>query len=108
MLGVVVRFVLSALVLIVTGILVPGFRVGGFLAALAAAAVIALLGWAVQAAFGRRISPQGRGLTSFLVSAAIIYLTQFLIPGFRATLIGALLAALVIGVLDAVIPTELR
>ncbi len=108
LLGTVVRFVVSALVLLFVGLLVPGFRVGGFFGALLAAVVIALLGRAVQALFGRRVSPQGRGLASFLVSALVIYLAQFIVPGITVNLLGALLAALVIGIIDAFIPTELR
>ncbi len=108
MIGTLIRFVLSALVLVLTGILVPGFRVGGLGAAILAALVIALLGWAMQAIFGRRVSPQGRGLASFIVSAVIIYLTQFIVPGVQASLVGSLLAAFVIGIADAFIPTELR
>lgn len=108
MLATIVRFILSALVLLFVSLLVPGFRVGGFFGALIAALVIAVLGQAARAIFGPKASPQGRGLVSFLVSAVIIYLTQFIAPGVRVNLIGALLAALVIGIVDAFIPTELR
>lgn len=108
MLGTVVRFLISAVVLLFVGFLVPGFRVGGFFGAILASILVALLGRAVQAFFGREVSPQGRGLGSFIASALVIYLVQFLIPGMRANLVGALLAALVIGIIDAFIPTELR
>lgn len=108
MLGTVLRFVVSALVLLFVGLLVPGFRVGGFTGALLAAVVIALLGRGLAALFGRNASPQGRGLLSFLVSALVIYFAQFVVPAMRVNLVGALLAALVIGVVDAFIPTELR
>jgi len=107
-LGTAVRFVVSALVLLLVGLLVPGFRVGGFWGALLAAVVIAFLGRALQAVLGRGVSPQGRGLGSFVLSAFVIYLSQFLVPGIRVSLVGALLAALAIGVVDAFVPTELR
>lgn len=108
MLGTVFRFVLSALVLLFVGLLIPGFRVGGFTGALLAAVVIALLGRGLQALFGRNASPQGRGLVSFVLAALVIYFAQFLVPGMRVNLLGALLAAFAIGVIDAFIPTELR
>lgn len=108
--GVAIRFVVSALVLIVVSWLAPGFVVqGGFIGALIAAAVITLLGYVAEALLGDRISPQSRGLVGFLTAAVVIYLAQFIIPGLlTVTLVGALIAAFVIGIIDAVVPTVLR
>jgi putative membrane protein len=108
MLGTIVRFVVSALVLMLVGFLVPGFRVTGFANALFAAVVIAALGWVAEAVLGRRVSPQGRGLVGFVTAAVVIYLAQFIVMGMRVSVLGALLASLVIGVVDALVPTELR
>lgn len=104
--GAVVRFIVAALVIWFTGFLVPGFEVAGFWSALVAALIIALLGWAIEALFRREISPFGRGIIGFLLSATIIYITQFFVAGVTATLLGALLAALVIGIVDMFIPTR--
>lgn len=104
-LGHVVRFIVSALVLIVVGWLVPQFSVGGFGSALLLALVIALLGWAIEGIFGKGVSPFGRGIVGFLVSALVIWLAQFIISGVSVSIIGALLAALVIGIVDLFIPT---
>lgn len=109
MLGAIVRFVVSALVLMLVDWLTPGFRVGGFWGALFASVIIAGLGWVAQALMGRGASPSGRGITGFISAAIIIYLTGWLFPGWiTVTWWGALLAALVIGLVDAVVPTELR
>ena len=108
MIGAVVRFIVSALVLMFVGFLVPGFKVGGFVGALIAAVVIAILGYIAESLFGQNVSPQGRGLVGFLTSAVVIYLTQFIVPSIKVTILGALLAALVIGIVDAFVPTELR
>lgn len=108
MFGLVIRFVVSALVLMVVSWLLPGVEVAGFMAALWAAVLIAVVGWAVERLFGRNISPQARGITGFLVSAVTIWLVGQFMAGFNVGLFGALLAALVIGLIDAVVPTELR
>jgi len=108
MIGAVVRFIVSALVLMLVGFLVPGFRVGGFMGALLAAIVIAILGYIAESLFGRNVSPQGRGLVGFLTAAVVIYLTQFIVPPVELSLLGALIASAVIGIIDAVVPTELR
>ncbi|MGZ0052590.1 phage holin family protein [Brevibacillus gelatini] len=101
-----VRFVVAAVVLMFVGFLVPGFSVNSFWTAFLAAVVIALLGWVVEAMFGDRISPYNRGIIGFLVSAVVIYLTQFIVSGFEVTVIGALLASLVIGIIDLFIPIK--
>lgn len=107
--GALVRLIVSAIVLMLVAFLLPGISVAGFKGAFLAALIIAILGWLVEALFGERISPKARGVVGFVVSALVIYLAQFIVPGYlRVTLIGALLAALVIGVIDAFVPTELR
>lgn len=108
MLGVLVRFIVAALVILFLGFLLPGFHITGFWDALLAAAVIALFGWAVEFLFGRRVSPYGRGLVGFLVGAAVIYGAQFFVRTMSVSVLGALLASLLIGVIDAFVPTELR
>ena len=108
MLGVIVRFVVSALVLLLTSLIVPGFQIVGFVNALLAAVAIAVIGYLVEAVLGRNVAPQSRGIVGFLSAAAVIWATQFIIPSVQVTIIGALLASLVIGVVDAFIPTELR
>ncbi|WP_054948881.1 phage holin family protein [Numidum massiliense] len=102
----IIRFAVAAIVLWIVGFIVPGFQVSGFWSALLAALVIAAIGWGVEAIAGRDISPFGRGVVGFLVSAAVIYVTQFIVGGVRASVIGALLAALAIGVVDLFIPTK--
>jgi putative membrane protein len=108
--GLAVRFVASALVLIVVSWLAPGFVVrGGFTGALIAAAVIAVLGYVAEALLGDRISPQNRGIVGFLTAAVVIYLAQFIIPDMLSvSLVGALITAFVVGLIDAVVPTVLR
>ena len=109
-LGAIIRFVVSALVLIVVSWLSPGFVVyGGFTGALIAAAVIAVLGYIAEVLLGERITPQSRGLVGFITAAVVIYLAQFIIPAFlTVSIIGALISAFIIGLIDAFVPTVLR
>lgn len=106
--GAVIRFVVSAIVLMVLAMVLPGFSLFGFVNALIAAVVIAALGWAVEAVLGRRVSPQSRGIVGFIVAAVVIYVAQFLVPGMRVNILGALLASLVVGIIDAFVPTVIR
>ncbi len=106
--GAVVRFIVSALVLMLVGSLLPGFKALSFFHALFAAVVIAVLGWVVESLLGRNVSPYGRGVVGFLVSAVIIWAAQFIVPGMEVSVIGALLAAFVIGIIDLFVPTTIR
>ncbi|AOZ92085.1 phage holin family protein [Paenibacillus crassostreae] len=103
-LGHVVRFIVAAIVLMIVGWIVPQFSIGGFWSALVLALVIALLSWVIEGIFGKRINPFGRGIVGFLVSAVVIYIAQFIVGGVEVTVLGALLAALVIGIIDLFIP----
>ncbi|NBD26595.1 phage holin family protein [Paenibacillus glycinis] len=105
-LGHVVRFIVSAIVLMIVGYIVPQFSVGGFWSALLLAVVIAILGWIVEGIFGKRVTPFGRGIVGFLMSALVIWLAQFIVGGVSVTWLGAILAALVIGIIDLFIPVS--
>jgi putative membrane protein len=107
-LRVIVRFVVAALVLMVIGYLIPGFKALNFLSALLAALVIAGIGWVIERLLGRNVSPYAHGVVGFLVSAVVIYATQFIVPGMSVSILGALLASLVIGIVDMFIPTKVR
>ncbi len=106
--GTVVRFIVAAIVLMLVGYIVPGFSHLTFGEALVAALVIAGVSYLIELALGRRNSTYGRGIVGFLVSAVVIWLVQFVVPGMHVSAIGALLAAFVIGVVDLLIPTAVR
>lgn len=104
----IVRFIVSALVLLFVGFLVPGFAIAGFWNALLAAVVIAVIGFLVESIIGKKVSPQSRGVVGFITAAVVIYAAQFFVPTMRVSIFGALLASLVIGIIDAFVPTEIR
>ncbi len=108
LLGIIVRFIVSALVLLFIGMIAPGFYIAGFWTALIAAIVIAGLGWVFELLFGTQISPYGRGVIGFLTGALVIYLAQAVVPGMRVTVLGAVLASLIIGIIDLFVPTAMR
>ena len=108
MIGMIIRFVVSALVLMLVSFILPGFNVAGFSGALVAAIVISILGFIAENLLGNKISPQNRGIVGFITAAVVIYFAQYLVPAMNVTWWGALLASLVIGIIDAFVPTELR
>ena len=92
-LGTIIRFVVSALVLLVVSWFVPGVAVNGFTGALIAALVIALLGWVAESLLGENKSPQS-SIVGFLVAAIVIYAAQFIIPGYIGKYFGSLISCI--------------
>lgn len=102
--GWIIRLVLFAVVLGITSYLTPGFSIRGFWTFVIASVVITVLDYIVEAVMGVDASPFGKGFKGFVISVIIIYFTQYLIPNMSVSILGAILAALVIGVIDAIIP----
>lgn len=98
-----IRWLLSAVALMIVAYVVPGFQVSGFVAALIAAAVIGL----VNATLGSLLKVVTfpltiltLGLFLIVVNAAMLKVAAFFVPGFQvrtwtAAFIGAILLSIV-------------
>jgi uncharacterized membrane protein YvlD (DUF360 family) len=100
--------VVAAIVIMVVSYITPGFSRLDFGYALLAAVLITVIGYALEAMFGKNISPYAHGAVGFIVSAIIFYVIQFLVPGMTITVLGALIAALIVGIIDMFVPTGVR
>ncbi|MDI3508842.1 MAG: hypothetical protein PWP48_920 [Clostridiales bacterium] len=105
--GLIVRFVVATVALMITSWLVPGFKNMGVGTSLIAAIVIAIMDFLIEKIFKLDASPFGRGIIGFIIATAIIYLTQFLVPGMSITLFAAIIAALIIGLMDLILPSRI-
>ncbi len=103
-LGWIGRLILVAVILGITSFLTPGFTINGLWSFLLAAVIITALDYLVESFMGVDASPIGKGVKGFIIAVVIIYLTQFLVPNMSVSIMGALLAAIIIGILDAVLP----
>lgn len=100
-----IKILVSAVVLGIAAFFTPGFSiVGGFGTLFIAAIVVGFLSWAATEILGIKASPFGAGLTGFIISAIILYLTRYIVTGFSITFVGALLGAFVLGIVDFIIP----
>jgi FtsH-binding integral membrane protein len=104
--GLIIRFIIAAIVLMVTAFFTPGYAIANFWTAILQAAVIVGLDYLIHAVTGMDASPFGRGISGFIVAALIIYVTQFVVPGVAVTIWGAIIAALVIGIIEAIFPVN--
>ena len=98
------RVLITAIVVAIAAYFTPGFTIDGLWSLLLAAVVIGVLDYLIQKFTGVNASPFGRGISGFLVAAIILYVTKFIVPGFNISLWGAIIGALVIGIVDAIMP----
>ena len=110
------HWILSALVLLLVAYFVPGFHVNGFVAALIAAAVIALINatlGAVLKFFTFPVAVLTLGIIWLIVNALMLELAAWLVPGFqidsfKAAFLGAILLALLNLIVHALTKEEHR
>ena len=100
----ILRIVTSCIVLAITAFLTPGFSIANIWSLIIAAVVIGALDYLVVKFTKLDASPFGRGIIGFVISAAIIYFTGYLVSGVAVTFWGAIIAAIIIGIIDMVIP----
>lgn len=98
------RILVTAIVVAIAAYFTPGFTINSIWSLLLAAVVIGVLDHLIQKFTGVNASPFGRGLSGFLVAAIILYVTKFIVSGFNISIWGAIIGALVIGIVDAIIP----
>ncbi len=98
------RVLITSIVVAIAAYFTPGFTIDGLWSLLLAAVVIGVLDYLVQRFTGIDASPFGRGISGFLVAAIILYVTKFIVPGFNISLWGAIIGALIIGIIDAIMP----
>ena len=98
------RLLVTAIVVGIAAFLTPGFTIDNLWSLILAAVVIAFVDYLIQKFTGVNATPFGRGITGFIVAAIILYATRFIVPGFNITVWGAIIGALVIGIIDVIIP----
>lgn len=101
------RLVIIAIVLAIVSFFTPGFSISGLWSFIIAAIVISALDYLVEKLMKIDASPFTKGIKGFVVAVLIIYFAQYLVPNMSVTILGAVLGALAIGILDAIFPTRI-
>ncbi len=100
------RFVTSAIVLAITAFFTPGFRINSIWALALAAVVLTLMDYLITKFTGLHASSFGKGFIGFILSAVVLYLTQYFVAGYTVSLVASIVGALVYGVVDYFLPGE--
>jgi uncharacterized membrane protein YvlD (DUF360 family) len=100
------RFVAGAVILAITAFFTPGFTINSIWSLALAAVVLTVIDYLIAKFTGLQASPFGKGLVGFIVSAVILYVTQYFVTGYTISWISAIIGAFVYGVIDYFIPSE--
>lgn len=100
------RLITAAIVLGITAFFTPGFRISSFWALTAGAVVLTIIDYLITRFTGLHASSFGKGFVGFVLSAVILYVTQYFVAGYTVSWMAAIVGALVYGVVDYFIPGE--
>lgn len=99
-----IRLLITAIVVGIAAFLTPSFSIDSLWSLILAAVVISVLDYIIQRFTGVDATPFGRGLVGFILTAIILYATRFIVSGFEISIWGAILGAIVIGIVDMIMP----
>ena len=100
------RLVAAAVILAVTAFFTPGFQINNFWSLALAAVVLTALDYLIVKFTGIHASPFGKGFVGFVLSAVILYVTQYFVAGYTISWMAAIIGALIYGVIDDFIPGD--
>ena len=100
------RLVTAAVVLAITAFFTPGFQINNIWALAAAAVVLTVIDYLITKFTGLHASSFGKGFVGFVLSAVVLYVTQYFVAGYTVSWMAAIVGALVYGVVDYFLPGE--
>ena len=106
MIKLLIKVLVSGLAILLTSALSIGIQTDGYTTAILAAVVIGVLDWVINKFTGVDASPFDRGAVGFIVAALILFITGRIVDGFNVTIIGSLVGAIVLGIVDSFLPAD--
>ena len=100
------RLITAGVVLAITAFFTPGFRINSFWALAAAAIVLTIIDYLITKFTGLHASSFGKGFVGFVLSAVVLYVTQYFVAGYTVSWMAAIIGALVYGVVDYLLPGD--
>lgn len=100
------RLVTAGIVLAITAFFTPGFQISNIWALAAAAIVLTVIDYLITKFSGLHASSFGKGFVGFVLSAVVLYVTQYFVAGYTVSWMAAIIGALVYGVVDYFLPGE--
>ena len=100
------RLITAAIVLAITAFFTPGFQINNIWALAIATIVLTVIDYLIVKLTGLHASPFGKGFVGFVLSAVVLYVTQYFVAGYTISWIAAIIGAVIYGVVDYFLPGE--
>ena len=100
------RLVSAGVVLAITAFFTPGFHIANFWTLVASAIVLTVIDYLITKFTGLHASSFGKGFVGFVLSAVVLYVTQYFVAGYTISWMAAIVGALIYGVVDYFLPGE--
>lgn len=100
------RLITAAIVLAITAFFTPGFQINNIWTLIAAAIVLTAIDYLIVKFTGLHASSFGKGFIGFVLSAIVLYVTQYFVAGYTISWMAAIIGALIYGVVDYFLPGE--
>ena len=94
------RLVTAAIVLGITAFFTPGFQISNIWSLAIATIVLTVIDFLIAKFTGLKASPFGKGFVGFILSAVILYVTQFFVAGYVISWMAAIIGAFIYGIVD--------
>ncbi len=102
----ILKYISATAILTATTIFTPNFTITSIPALFLSSFVIILLDYMMSIITGINDSSIGRGIVGFISAAIIIYMTQFIVPGYYISMLSSLIAAAIYGTINSFMPNE--
>lgn len=100
------RLITAAVVLAITAFFTPGFQIANIWTLVVAAIFLTVVDYLITRFTGLHVSSFGKGFVGFVLSAIVLYVTQYFVAGYTISWMAAIIGALIYGVVDYFLPGE--
>lgn len=100
------RLITAGIVLAITASFTPGFEISNFGSLAIATIVLTVIDFLIAKFTGIKASPFGKGFVGFILSAVILYVTQYFVAGYVISWMAAIIGALIYGIVDYFLPGD--
>ena len=100
------RLITAGIVLAITAFFTPGFEISNLGSLAIATIVLTVIDFLIAKFTGIKASPFGKGFVGFILSAVILYVTQYFVAGYVISWMAAIIGALIYGIVDYFLPGD--
>lgn len=101
-----IRFLSALAILLLTSFFTINFNTSSYPKLVISAIVLVILDYFVSTVSGIHDIPLYRAIVGFVASTIIVYMTQFFVPGFYISILTAIIASLMYGIIQYFLPNK--